>query len=40
MVVLQDEEDNLPDLNVARDFYSKYEVKEILGRLIPSISGL
>lgn len=28
----RDEMDDLPDQDVARDFYAKYEPKEVLGR--------
>lgn len=30
----RDEGDDLPDKDVARDFYAKYEPKEILGRSV------
>lgn len=32
MVSPHKEDDELPDKNVARDFYAKYEPKEVLGR--------
>lgn len=32
MVSSHKEDDELPDKNVARDFYAKYEPKEVLGR--------
>lgn len=36
MVSPQKEDDELPDKNVARDFYAKYEPKEVLGRGVSS----
>jgi phosphorylase kinase gamma subunit len=29
---IREESDDLPDKDVARDFYAKYEPKEVLGR--------
>lgn len=31
---IREESDDLPDKDVARDFYAKYEPKEVLGRLV------
>ncbi|KFM75166.1 Phosphorylase b kinase gamma catalytic chain, testis/liver isoform, partial [Stegodyphus mimosarum] len=36
MVSSHKEDDELPDKNVARDFYAKYEPKEVLGRGVSS----
>ncbi|GIY15548.1 hypothetical protein CEXT_324021 [Caerostris extrusa] len=36
MVSPHKEDDELPDKNVARDFYAKYEPKEVLGRGVSS----
>lgn len=30
----EEEEDKLPDKDAAKEFYAKYEPKEILGRLV------
>lgn len=31
---IREETDDLPDKDVARDFYAKYEPKEVLGRSV------
>lgn len=31
---LQEIDDHLPDQNVARDFYAKYDPKEVLGKYV------
>ncbi|XP_022236046.1 phosphorylase b kinase gamma catalytic chain, skeletal muscle/heart isoform-like, partial [Limulus polyphemus] len=37
MVALtKDEADDLPDKNIAKDFYAKYEPREVLGRGVSS----
>ncbi|ESO08216.1 hypothetical protein HELRODRAFT_185431 [Helobdella robusta] len=37
MVLLPDDEDPLPDLDFAKDFYAKYDAKEILGKGASSV---
>ena len=36
----KDEMDDLPDQDVARDFYAKYEPKEVLGRYSTSVDSI
>lgn len=36
---LQEIDEHLPDKDIAREFYAKYEPKEVLGRLEPFLSG-
>lgn len=30
--------DDLPDMNVAADFYARYDIREVLGKLVSSTS--
>lgn len=39
MVVIDDADDLLPDKVAAKEFYAKYEPKEILGRWVINISN-
>jgi len=30
--------DNLPDVNVAAEFYARYDIREVLGKLVLTLS--
>jgi len=32
--------DDLPDMNVAAEFYARYDIREVLGKLVFTLFGL